>query len=273
MKLHFTGVSSASRAESSPPSGNITAAVLSVNISATPSGQPHSSSYNVPVVSSHSLLTFPGFTATVPTANVTAASYSGSSSSVPVVNTNFVVLSNSQRPVVPSTNVPATTPLNSLQTNRSSYFHVASSSSVLQLSSSGPTLPPENTRSSALSRSHTPSGVPVVPSSLLILTLPSTNTSASDSIQTPLSVGVSVVSSGYVVLSSSLTQSSLGSSAISSSVDPIPPGIFVRFGINVPKNQSLNDGSFENQLREGIFSIYQNGSLDSSSRNFSVQVS
>ena len=209
MKLHFTGVSSASRALSSPLSGNITAAVLSVNISATPSGQPHSSSYNIPVHSSHSLFTFPGFTATVPTANVTAASYSGSSSSIPVVNASFAVLSNSQRSVLSSTNVPATTPFNS----------------------------------------------------------------ASDSIQILPSGSVSVVSSSYVVLSLSSTPSSLGSSAVSSSVVAILPGIYVRFGINVPKNQSLNDGSFENQLREGIFSIYQNGSLDSSSRNVSIHVS
>lgn len=197
MKLHFTGVSSVSRAESSPPSGNITAA----------------------------------------------------------------------------TNVPATTPFNSLQTSRSSNFHVSSPSFILPSSSSGPTLPSENTRSSALSRSHTASGVPVVPSSLQTLALPSTNTSASDSIQISSSASVSVVSSSYVVLSLSLTPSSLGSSAVSSSVVPILPGIYVRFGINVPKNQSLSDGSFENQLREGIFSIYQNGSLDSSSRNVSIHVS
>ena len=256
----FEIIFSLSRAESSLPSGNITAALLSVNISVTPSGQPHSSSYNVRVDTSYSLLKSPGFTATVPTAKVTAASYSG-------------------RSEAPSTSVLATTSLNSLQTGRSSNFYVGSSSFMLLLSSTGPTLPPQNTRSSALLRSHTPSGVPVATSIILTLlpstrpTLPSVNTSVSDSMQIPLSCDVSVVSSRFVVLSSSLAPSSPWSGVISNSVDPIMPGISVRFGISVPQNQSLNDSSFENQLRKGILSIYQNGSLDASSGDFSIRVS
>lgn len=58
------------------------------------------------------------------------------------------------------------------------------------------------------------------------------------------------------------------SSAFSTSV-----AIFLRFGISVPRNQSVNDPDFKPSLEEGIRLAYQNGSIDSSSGNVSIIVS
>ena len=84
--------------------------------------------------------------------------------------------------------------------------------------------------------------------------------------------GVAVVTSSYLVSSSSLRPSS-ADMVVTSSAAVIPPGFFVRFGINVPLNESVSDASFKQQLREGILAVYQNGSADGMLGNTSVKVS
>lgn len=194
-QLHFTGLISTSRAESSPQTRSITAGLSSVNNSATPLSQPHSSSTNDPVgATSHFLFSSPDVSAT-PSSQIL------SSSGVLLVTASLVVLSPFPRP-----------------------------------------------------------------------TLPSANMSSTASVQIHTSSGVRIVTSSYVALSS-LLRPSTSELVTTSSVIAIPSGVFVRFGINVPLNQSVSSGSFKRNLEEGILVAYQNGSLDASSGNVSVQVS
>lgn len=58
-----------------------------------------------------------------------------------------------------------------------------------------------------------------------------------------------------------------------SSATVIPPGIFVRFIISVPLNESVSDVSFKANLTKGIAAVYTNGSLDGISGNTSISVS
>ena len=76
---------------------------------------------------------------------------------------------------------------------------------------------------------------------------------------------VTIGSTSYKTLSSTI--------APSSSVAVIPPGIFVRFVISVPLNQSVSDASFKANLTRGILTAYENGSLDGITGNVSVNVS
>ena len=123
------------------------------------------------------------------------------------------------------------------------------------------------------------SGVPVVTSSFVVLsssprpTLSSANVSRTGSLQThPSSAILAVTSSSTMTLSYSLRPSSPGL-VISSSVIAIPPGIYIRFGISVPLNQSVKDASFKQQLEKGIFLAYKNGSAGGLLGNVSVMVS
>lgn len=85
-------------------------------------------------------------------------------------------------------------------------------------------------------------------------------------------IDVSLVTTSEVASPSPLRPSSTEHPTISS-VTVIPPGIFVRFVISVPLNESVSDASFKANLTKGIFAVYENGSLSGASQNVSVNVS
>lgn len=293
--------------------GSTPASSSSVNISATISSQSHPSSSTVPVsTSGYSLFTSQRLTATLPTANVSVVPSSQivPSSGIPIVNSSYLALLSSLTPTVPSTNVSATS---SLQADPSSGVPVMTSSYVVVSFSSTPTLSPENVSATVSLQSHTTDGAAVVTSSFVVFsssirptvssanvsetallkshplsdsyalrsmvssfslrpTWPSVLVSATSSFLTRGSNGTPVVTSSYVV-SSSLLRPSSQEAVITSSAVAVPSGIYVRFGISVPLNQSVKNNSFANQLGKGIFAVYQNGSLGASSGNLSVNVS
>ena len=86
------------------------------------------------------------------------------------------------------------------------------------------------------------------------------------------SSAIAVVTSSYVSLSS-LQKPSTSELVTTSSVVSIPSRIFVRFGISVPLNQSVNNANFTKALKEGILMAYRNGSLGTSPGNVSISVS
>lgn len=60
---------------------------------------------------------------------------------------------------------------------------------------------------------------------------------------------------------------------ITTSVIIVTPGLFVRFAISVPLNESVNATSFKTNLEKGILVAYKNGTSDETSGNVSVNVS
>lgn len=92
---------------------------------------------------------------------------------------------------------------------------------------------------------------------------------------TASSVNLSTKASSQMTFSGDVTVSATGTSPVtrSSSVAVKPPGTFVRFVISVPLNQSVNERLFAANLTRGILTVYENGTLDGTTRNVSVNVS
>ena len=78
------------------------------------------------------------------------------------------------------------------------------------------------------------------------------------------------VSATAVVDSTSSRPDQVTSKTQSSSVAVMPPGIFVRFVISVPLNESVIDRA---NLTRGILTVYENGTLDGIKGNVSINVS
>ena len=98
------------------------------------------------------------------------------------------------------------------------------------------------------------------------------NVSATTSPQMRSSIHVPTGSTSEMASLSPLRPSSTEHVTTSSSTG-IPPGIFVRFVISVPVNESVNDVPFKANLTRGIAIAYENGSLDGLSGNASINVS
>ncbi|KAL9955828.1 hypothetical protein ACROYT_G037213 [Oculina patagonica] len=80
-----------------------------------------------------------------------------------------------------------------------------------------------------------------------------------------------VATTSYVAPSSSLTLS-MTELVATSSVIFKSPGVYVRFAISVPLNDSVENASFKNTLEKGILAVYQNGTFGGMAENVSVNV-
>lgn len=81
-----------------------------------------------------------------------------------------------------------------------------------------------------------------------------------------------VATTSYVAPSSSPTLS-MTELVATSSVIFKSPGVYVRFAISVPLNDSVENASFKNTLEKGILAVYQNGTFGGMAENVSVNVS
>lgn len=102
-------------------------------------------------------------------------------------------------------------------------------------------------------------------------TFSSSNASAVPSSQFHSSSRGPIATTSYVALSYSLNFST-AELVTTSSVTITKPGIFVRFAVSVPLNESLEDASFKNNLEKGILAAYENGTSDGMTGNHSVNV-
>lgn len=89
---------------------------------------------------------------------------------------------------------------------------------------------------------------------------------------TVASLNVSAISS-FQTHQSTLLRPSSTELVITASVIIVTPGLFVRFAISVPLNESVNATSFKTNLEKGILVAYKNGTSDERSGNVSVNVS
>lgn len=89
---------------------------------------------------------------------------------------------------------------------------------------------------------------------------------------TVASLNVSAISS-FQTHQSTLLRPSSTELVITASVIIVTPGLFVRFAISVPLNESVNATSFKTNLEKGILVAYKNGTSDETSGNVSVNVS
>lgn len=121
-------------------------------------------------------------------------------------------------------------------------------------------------------RTFTAVTVAITAAAATTATVQSVNVSATASPQMRSSILVPTGSTSEMASLSPLRPSSTEHVTTSSST-VIPPGIFVRFVISVPVNESVNDVSFKANLTRGIAIAYENGSLDGLSGNASINVS
>lgn len=134
------------------------------------------------------------------------------------------------------------------------------------------------------------SDVSAVSSSYSTLTTPRINTSGDGGLSVPASLLSSIRTPATEPFANRSSTSSLQAhssklfplvtttfvsavDATSSSAFSTSVAIFVRFGISVPRNQSVNDPDFKQSLEDGILLAYQNGSINSSSGNVNISVS
>ena len=251
---------------------------LAIIATSAPSYERTKSSHSIPLATtSYSLLTQSPRLATEPngTASTTPLPDTIHPQTDEVSRPSTEVLSSFTRSIVLSTNKatstasPRTDPTSDDYTPTSSLMHMTSLSTVTQ------TLLPQNTRS-ALSQSYNSTGVPVETSRFTILsssraeTLSSSNSLVSSPSLTLLSFNGPVVT--YSNTTSWLSLKSSSAEIVSSSSIATSPQEYVRFGISVPQNQSLNN-RFRIQLQEDILTVYQNGSAASSGENITLHVS
>ena len=149
----------------------------------------------------------------------------------------------------------------------------------------------EITSPTHLSQPHpSASGVSVVSLSYSTLTTPRINTSGDGGLSVPATLLSSIRTPATEPFANRSSTSSLQAhssklfplvtttfvsavDATSSSAFSTSVAIFVRFGISVPRNQSVNDPDFKQSLEDGILLAYQNGSINSSSGNVNISVS
>ena len=118
--------------------------------------------------------------------------------------------------------------------------------------------------SSVTAHSQQTTSVAISQSRMITATLSSANVSATLSLQTN--------SLSFTAMSSSIRPST-PELVITSSVIPVQPGFFIRFGISVPLNKTVNDAAFQQQLEKGILVAYENGSVGGIAGNVTVNVS